>query len=125
MLPLTQSLICGRNAQSLTSLAHRAASCPRRLRKAVNKIFMRRNAVTMMVPLRATTTLDRGRDPRGLRDMLTLRPTGLSPPIYRDQLDYEVLEDGRPIGRMMRTNTRYLSCAGSGQSRCLWATVLV
>ena len=32
--------------------------------------------------------------------MLTLRPTGLSPPIYRDQLDYEVLEDGRPIGRM-------------------------
>jgi hypothetical protein len=23
---------------------------------------------------------------------LTLRPTGLSPPIYRDQLDYEVIE---------------------------------
>jgi hypothetical protein len=32
--------------------------------------------------------------------MLTLRPTGLSPPVYRDQLDYEVIEDGRPIGRM-------------------------
>ena len=32
--------------------------------------------------------------------MLTLRPTGLSPPIYRDQFDYEVLEDGHPIGRM-------------------------
>jgi len=32
--------------------------------------------------------------------MLTLRPTGLSSPIYRDQLDYGVLEDGRPIGRM-------------------------
>ena len=32
--------------------------------------------------------------------MLSLRSTGLSPPIYRDQLDYEVLEDGRPIGRM-------------------------
>jgi hypothetical protein len=32
--------------------------------------------------------------------MLTLRPTGLSPPVYRDQLDYEVIEDGRAIGRM-------------------------
>ena len=32
--------------------------------------------------------------------MLTLRPTGFSPPIYRNQVDYEVLEDGRPIGRM-------------------------
>jgi hypothetical protein len=32
--------------------------------------------------------------------MLTLRPTGLSPPIYQDQLDYEIFEDGRPIGRM-------------------------
>jgi hypothetical protein len=32
--------------------------------------------------------------------MLTLRPTGLSPPVYRDQLDYEVIEDGRSIGRM-------------------------
>jgi len=30
--------------------------------------------------------------------MLTLRPTGLSPPIYREQLDYEVLEHGRVIG---------------------------
>jgi hypothetical protein len=32
--------------------------------------------------------------------MLTLRPTGLSPPVYCDQLDYEVIEDGRSIGRM-------------------------
>jgi hypothetical protein len=32
--------------------------------------------------------------------MLTLRLTGLSPPVYRDQLDYEVIEDGRSIGRM-------------------------
>jgi hypothetical protein len=32
--------------------------------------------------------------------MLTLRPTGLSPPVYRDQLDYEVIEGGRAIGRM-------------------------
>ena len=31
---------------------------------------------------------------------ISLRPTGLSPLIYRDQLDYEVLEDGRPAGRM-------------------------
>ena len=31
---------------------------------------------------------------------LTLRPTGLSSPIYRDQLDYTVFEDGRTIGRM-------------------------
>jgi hypothetical protein len=28
------------------------------------------------------------------------RPTGLSPPVYRDQLDYEMIEDGRSIGRM-------------------------
>jgi hypothetical protein len=32
--------------------------------------------------------------------MLTLRPTGLSPLIYRDQIDYEVLEDGCSVGRM-------------------------
>ena len=32
--------------------------------------------------------------------MLTLRPTGLSPPVYRDELDYEVIEYGRVIGRM-------------------------
>jgi hypothetical protein len=31
---------------------------------------------------------------------LTLRPTGLSSPAYRDQLDYIVCEDGRAIGRM-------------------------
>jgi hypothetical protein len=32
--------------------------------------------------------------------MMTLRRTGLSPPVYRDQLDYEVIEDGRAIGRI-------------------------
>jgi hypothetical protein len=31
---------------------------------------------------------------------LTLRPTGLSSPVYQDQLDYTVFEDGRKIGRM-------------------------
>jgi hypothetical protein len=31
---------------------------------------------------------------------LTLRPTGLSSPVYKDQLDYTVIEDGREIGRM-------------------------
>jgi hypothetical protein len=31
---------------------------------------------------------------------LTLRPTGLSSPVYADQLDYTVFEDGRAIGRM-------------------------
>jgi hypothetical protein len=32
--------------------------------------------------------------------MLTLRPTGLSSPVYRDQLDYIVIEDGRAVGRL-------------------------
>ena len=32
--------------------------------------------------------------------MLTLRPTGLSSPAYRDWLDYVIVEDGRAIGRM-------------------------
>jgi hypothetical protein len=32
--------------------------------------------------------------------MLTLRRTGRSPPVYRDQLDYEVIEDGCVIGRI-------------------------
>jgi hypothetical protein len=31
---------------------------------------------------------------------LVLRPTGLSSPAYRDQLDYVVIEDSRTIGRM-------------------------
>src|SRR5262245_60583209 len=52
--------------------------------------------------------------------MLTLRPTGLSPPIYRDQLDYEVLEDGRPMAASMRIYTLFPNCGGSGRSRCLW-----
>ncbi len=31
---------------------------------------------------------------------LILRRTGLSRPVYRDRLDYTVIEDGREIGRM-------------------------
>ena len=31
---------------------------------------------------------------------LILRPTGLSSPIYKDRIDYTVIEDGREIGRM-------------------------
>jgi hypothetical protein len=31
---------------------------------------------------------------------LTLRPTGLSSPVFADQLDYTVLADNRVIGRM-------------------------
>ena len=31
---------------------------------------------------------------------LSLRPTGLSSPAYRHQLDYVVIEDGQIIGRM-------------------------
>jgi hypothetical protein len=32
--------------------------------------------------------------------MLTLRPTGLSSPAYRDWLDYVIVEDGRDVGRL-------------------------
>jgi hypothetical protein len=31
---------------------------------------------------------------------LTLRPTGLSSPTYRDWLDYVIVEDGRDVGRL-------------------------
>ena len=31
---------------------------------------------------------------------LTLRPTGLSSPAYRDWLDYVIVEDGRDVGRI-------------------------
>jgi len=31
---------------------------------------------------------------------LSLRPTGLSSPAYADRLDYNVIEDGRVIGRI-------------------------
>ena len=31
---------------------------------------------------------------------LTLRPTGLSSPAYRDWLDYVIAEDGRDVGRL-------------------------
>jgi hypothetical protein len=39
---------------------------------------------------------------------LTLRPTGLAPPVYEDLEDYEVLEDGESIGRIyeIRAPTR-------------------
>jgi hypothetical protein len=32
--------------------------------------------------------------------MLTLRPTGLSSPAFRDWLDYVIVEDGRDVGRL-------------------------
>jgi hypothetical protein len=32
--------------------------------------------------------------------LLTLRPTGLSSPAYRDWLDYVIVEDGRDVGRL-------------------------
>jgi hypothetical protein len=32
--------------------------------------------------------------------MLTLRPTGLSSPAYRDWLDYVIVENGRNVGRL-------------------------
>ena len=32
--------------------------------------------------------------------MLTLRPTGLSSPAYRDWLDYVIVEDGRDVQAM-------------------------
>jgi hypothetical protein len=32
--------------------------------------------------------------------MLTLRPTDLSSPAYRDWLDYVIVEDGRDVGRL-------------------------
>jgi hypothetical protein len=32
--------------------------------------------------------------------MLTLRPTGLSSPAYRDWLDYVIVEDRRAVGRI-------------------------
>ena len=32
--------------------------------------------------------------------LLTLRPTALSSPAYRDWADYIVLEDGRAVGRI-------------------------
>jgi hypothetical protein len=31
---------------------------------------------------------------------LTLRPTGLSSPAYRDWLDYVIVADGRAVGRI-------------------------
>jgi hypothetical protein len=36
--------------------------------------------------------------PRGMP--LTLRPTGLSSPAYRDWLDYVIVEDSRDVGRL-------------------------
>jgi hypothetical protein len=41
---------------------------------------------------------------------LTLRPTGLSSPAYRDWLDYVIVEDGRDVGRG-RTRERKLNMA--------------
>jgi hypothetical protein len=47
--------------------------------------------------------------------MRTLRPTGPSPPVYRDQLDYEVIEDGRAIGGM------YEDCHALPELRWFWS----
>jgi hypothetical protein len=38
----------------------------------------------------------------GVRPMLTLRPTGLSSPAYRNWLDYVIVADGRAVGRILR-----------------------
>ena len=35
-----------------------------------------------------------------LTAMLTLRPTGLSSPAYRDLIDYTVIQDNRAVGRI-------------------------
>jgi hypothetical protein len=45
--------------------------------------------------------------------MLTLRSTGLSPPVYWDQLDYEVIEDGVQSAVCTKTVTLDPSCGGS------------
>jgi hypothetical protein len=34
------------------------------------------------------------------RDVLTLRRTGLSPPVYRKWLDYVIVENGQDVGRL-------------------------
>jgi hypothetical protein len=39
--------------------------------------------------------------------MLTLRPTGLSSPAYRDWLDYVIVEDGRDVGLLERGILEY------------------
>jgi hypothetical protein len=33
--------------------------------------------------------------------MLTLRSSKIGPPVYAHPADYDVLEDGQPIGRIM------------------------
>jgi hypothetical protein len=55
----------------------------------------------------SVTVLSSRRDCSSTRMALTLRPTDLASPVYRDQLDYTVIEDGRQIGRMYEDpNTR-------------------
>ena len=46
---------------------------------------------------------------------LTLRPTGLSPPVYRNQRDYEVIENGCAVGRM------YEDCHALPELRWFWS----
>jgi hypothetical protein len=49
---------------------------------------------------------------------LSLRPTGLSSPAYRDWLNYVIVEDGRDVGRIYEdTGKAGPSCGGSGRSR--------
>ena len=54
--------------------------------------------------------------------MLTLRPTGLSSPAYRDWLDYVIVENRRNVGRLyedrhsrpeLRTSLRLIDCFAS------------
>ena len=42
---------------------------------------------------------------------LTLRPTGLASPAYRDWADYIVLEDGRAVGRIYEDRHTLPNCA--------------
>ena len=60
---------------------------------------------------------------------LTLRPTGLSSPAYRDWLDYVIVQDGRDVGRLYEDRhskpelrwfwsiTVYVDPPGSGSPR--------
>jgi hypothetical protein len=44
-----------------------------------------------------------GRMPKFGRNsrMMTLRPSKLGPPVYAHLVDYEMMDDGQPIGRIM------------------------
>jgi hypothetical protein len=48
---------------------------------------------------------------------LSLRPTGLRSPAFADWADYNVMEDGKVIGRIYEIVTRRLNTDGSGRYR--------